>query len=301
MQLHPDDQGRRAATFRDLHAGPGTFVMPNPWDAGSARLLAGLGFRALATTSGGLAFGLGRPNGSNALQRAEVLDNARVIVTASGLPVSADLESGYAGTAAQIAETIRLAADAGLVGGSIEDATGRPDEPIRPLGDSAERVAAAVAAARALPFPFTLTARAENFLYGRPDLDDTIARLRAFEAAGANVLFAPGLPDLDAVRAICAAVSAPVSVIASAAFSVAALREAGVRRISVGSALARAALGAAMRAAREISEQGTFGFLADALPYAQTNELMSAGLEPTTATTGETTAATGSTGEGARA
>jgi 2-methylisocitrate lyase-like PEP mutase family enzyme len=275
MQLHPEDQYRRAVAFRDLHSGPGAFVMPNPWDAGTARILAGLGFRALATTSAGVAFSLGRPDGSNRLRRSEALDNAREIVAATGLPVSADLESCYGDTAAEIAETIRLAADAGLVGGSIEDATGHADAPILPLHDAVERVIAAVEAAAKLPFPFTVTARAENFLYGRPDLDDTIGRLRAFEAAGADVLYAPALPDLDAVRAICNAVTRPVNVITGPAFSVADLRACGVRRISLGSALARAALGAVIRAAREIEQQGTFTFLADALPYGETNALMS--------------------------
>ncbi len=275
MQLHPDDQYRRAAAFRDLHAGPDPFVIPNPWDAGTARLLAGIGFRALATTSGGIAFSLGRPDGSNRVSRSESLDNARAIVAATDLPVSADLESCYADSTAEIAETIRLAAQIGLVGGSIEDATGDPDAPIRPLPEAVQRVAAAVEMARKLPFPFAVTARAENFLYGRPDLDDTIARLRAFQAAGADVLFAPGLPDLHAVRAVCAAVSKPVNVIVSPAFSVTDLRACGVRRISLGSALARAALGAVSRAAAEIEQQGTFGFLAEAMPYAETNAMMS--------------------------
>jgi 2-methylisocitrate lyase-like PEP mutase family enzyme len=273
--LQPDDQYRRAVALRDLHAGPGTFVIPNPWDAGSARILAGLGFRALATTSAGLAFGLARPDGHGRLRRPEVLDNARAIVSATDLPVSADLESGYGATPAQVAETIRLAAEAGLVGGSVEDATGDPEDPIRPLTDATERVTAAIEAARKLPFPFAVTARAENFLYGRPDLDDTIARLRAFEAAGADVLFAPGLPDLDVVRAVCTAVSAPVNVIATPAFTVADLRACGVRRISLGSALARAAMSALIRAAQEISGPGTFTFAADALPHGEANALMS--------------------------
>jgi 2-methylisocitrate lyase-like PEP mutase family enzyme len=274
MQLHPQDQHARAVAFRDLHAGPDAFVMPNPWDAGTARILTGLGFPALATTSAGVAFSLGRPDGAGRLLRSETLDNARAIVAATHLPVSADLESCYAADAAQIGQTIQLAARAGLVGGSIEDATGRADAPIYPFAEAVERVAAAVAAVAALPFPFTLTARAENYLYGRPDLDDTIARLRAFEAAGADVLYAPMLPGLDAVRAVCAAVSRPVNVIAGPALRVAELAAAGVRRISLGSALPRAALGAMISAAREIREQGTFGFLARALPYGEANTLM---------------------------
>jgi 2-methylisocitrate lyase-like PEP mutase family enzyme len=274
MQLHPEDQYRRAVAFRDLHAGPDAFVMPNPWDAGTARVLTRLGFRALATTSAGVAFGLGRRDGSNQVRRQEALDNARAIVAATDLPVSADLESCYADTAGGVAETIRLAAEAGLVGGSIEDATGHSDAPIRPLADAVERVTAAVEAARNLSFPFTMTARAENYLYGQPDLDDTIGRLLAFEAAGADVLYAPALPDLGTVRAVCAAVTRPVNVIAGPAFTVADLRACGVRRISLGSALARAALGAVIRAAREVEQQGTFAFLADALPYAETNAVM---------------------------
>lgn len=277
MQLQPDDQYRRAVALRDLHAGPGTFVIPNPWDAGSAAILAGLGFRALTTTSAGLAFGLGRPDGLNRLRRPEVLDNARAIVAATDLPVCADLESGYGGSAAQVADTIRMAAEAGLVGGSVEDTTGDPDAPIRPLGEAVDRVTAAVAAARKLAFPFAVIARAENFLYGRPDLDDTIARLRAFEAAGADVLFAPGLPDLAAVRAVCAAVSAPVNVIADPAFCVEDLRACGVRRVSLGSALVRASMGALIRAAQEVGQQGTFTFTADALPYGEANALMTDG------------------------
>ncbi|HEY1917762.1 MAG TPA: isocitrate lyase/phosphoenolpyruvate mutase family protein [Streptosporangiaceae bacterium] len=275
MQLEQDDQFRRGIEFRDLHAGPGTFVIPNPWDAGSARILSGLGFRALATTSAGLAYSLGLPDGSNQLGRAQALDNARVIVAATSLPVSADLESGYADDPAGIAETIRLAAEAGLAGGSIEDATGRPDAPIRPLSEAVERVSAAIEAAHALPFPFTLTARAENFLYGVRDLDDTITRLQAFEAAGADVLYAPFLPSLDAIATVCSAVTLPVNVVATAAFTVADLASRGVRRISLGSGLARSALGTLIRDAQQINELGTFSFLADALPYPEANKVMS--------------------------
>jgi 2-methylisocitrate lyase-like PEP mutase family enzyme len=208
MVLTADDQLRRARMFQALH-GAGTFVVPNPWDAGTARLLPGLGYPALATTSAGLAFALGRGDGVNLLERDETLDNARAIVAATALPVSADLESGFGRTPA---ETIRRAAAAGLVGGSIEDATGDPDRPIRPLAEAAERVAAAAEAAKALPFPFTLTARAENFLYGTADLDDTMARLQAYEAAGPDVLYAPALPDLDAVRAVVTGLDRPVNV-----------------------------------------------------------------------------------------
>jgi 2-methylisocitrate lyase-like PEP mutase family enzyme len=202
-------QSDKATRFRALHQGPGAFVMPNPWDAGSARLLAGLGFQALATSSGAAAGILGRRDGM--VTRHEALAQARAIVAATDLPVSADLEKGFGDAAAVVAETIRLAAEVGLVGGSIEDATGAKDKPLYEIGHAVERVAAAVQAARALPFPFTVTARAENFLRGNPNLDDTIKRLQAFEAAGADVLFAPGLPDLAAVRAVCAAVSKPVN------------------------------------------------------------------------------------------
>jgi 2-methylisocitrate lyase-like PEP mutase family enzyme len=271
----PDDQYRKAVAFRDLHHTGDPFVMPNAWDAGSARLLSSLGFVALATTSGGLAQSLGRPDGANMVTRAETLENARSIVEATALPVSADLESCFAETAVEVAETIRLAAEVGLVGGSIEDATGDPADPVRPLDEAVERVTAAVGAARALPFPFTLTARAENFLYGRQDLDDTIGRLKAYAAAGADVLYAPGLPDVDAVRAVCAAVDRPVNVLASAMQTMAELRACGARRVSLGSALSRAALGCARRAALEVLERGTFTFAADAIPYSEVNVLMS--------------------------
>lgn len=270
------DQYQRGITFRDLHTGEGAFVMANAWDGGSARLLTQLGFPALATTSAGLAFSLGRRDGTKLIDRDEALGNARSIVTATPLPVSADLESGYAGSAEEIAQTIRLAAEARLVGGSIEDATGDPASPIHPLDVAVERVAAAVDAARALPFPFTLTARAENFLYGRTDLADTIARLQAYAAAGADVLYAPALPDAAAIHAVCAAVDCPVNVLAGVgpALSVAELAECGVRRISLGSALARAALGGLQRAAREVRDRGTFSFVNDALPYGEANTLM---------------------------
>ena len=268
------DQAAKAVAFQALHARSGAFVIPNPWDAGAARILAALGFEALATTSAGLAFTLGLRDG--AAGRAATLANARAIVDATALPVSADLENGFGRSPESAAETIRVAAEAGLVGGSIEDASGDAAHPIYDHGHAVERVAAAVEAVRALPFPFMLTARAENFLHGRPDLDDTIRRLQAFERAGANVLFAPGLPSLDAIRAVCAAVSRPVNVLAGsgAAPSVAALAGAGVRRISLGSALSRTALGALVQAACEVREQGTFGFAADALPYAEAKGFM---------------------------
>ncbi|MFE0459315.1 isocitrate lyase/phosphoenolpyruvate mutase family protein [Kitasatospora sp. NPDC058965] len=276
MQSAAADQYHRARVFRELHERSAAFVIPNPWDAGSAKLLAGLGFPALATTSGGLAFSLGRPDGDNQVSRAEALANAADIVAATPLPVAADLESGYGPTPEDVAETIRLAARAGLVGGSIEDATGDPQAPVLEPAAAAERVRAAVEAARSLDFPFTVTARAENFLYGRPDLKDTVARLQAYQEAGADVLYAPGLPDADAVRTVCAELDRPVNVLAAAGglnLTVAQLAELGVRRISLGSALVRAALGGLLAAAEEVRTTGTFGFAARALPYARANEI----------------------------
>jgi 2-methylisocitrate lyase-like PEP mutase family enzyme len=271
-------QADKAQRFQALHARPGAFVIPNPWDAGTARILAGLGFEALTTTSAGLAFTLGRRDGRGAVSRDETLANAKAIADATDLPVAADLENGFGDAPAAAAETIRLAGEqAGLVGGSIEDSTGDPARPIYDFGHAVERIAAAAAAARALPVPFVLVARAENFLHGRPDLDDTIRRLQAFEAAGADALFAPGLTRAEDIRAVCTAVGKPVNAVMglkAAPFSVADLAALGVRRISVGSALSRAALGAFLRAAREIREQGTFGFADTALPYAQANDLM---------------------------
>ncbi len=265
----------KANRFKALHQGPGAFVIANPWDAGSARLLARLGFPALATSSGASAGILGRRDGQ--VTRAEALAQARVIVMATDLPVSADLEKGFGDAPDTVAETIRLAAAAGLVGGSIEDATGDKDKPLYDLGHAAERVAAAAQAARALPFSFTLTARTENFLRGNPDLEDTLQRLQAFERAGADVLFAPGLPDLATVRAVCAAVSKPVNFMAGIkgkSFTVAELEAAGVRRISLATSLYRAAMSGLLEAAREVKEKGTFGYLDRALTTPELNSLM---------------------------
>jgi len=256
------NQRDRAIRFRALHQGPGAFVIPNPWDAGSARILASLGFEALATSSAASAGVRARRDGG--LPRAEALALAGAIVAATDLPVSADLGNGFGDDPAVVAETIGVAAGAGLVGGSIEDATGRPEKPLYDLAEAAERVAAAAEAARALPFPFTLTARAENFVRDRPNLDDTIKRLQAFENAGADVLFAPGLPDLAAVRAVCAAVTRPVNFMAGIkgrSFTVAELAAAGVRRISLAASLYRAAMTGMLDAAREVKEHGTFGYL----------------------------------------
>jgi 2-methylisocitrate lyase-like PEP mutase family enzyme len=255
-------QTDKAVRFRALHEGPGAFVIPNPWDAGSARVLAALGFQALATSSGASAGTLGRRDGQ--VTREEALAHARGIVEATDLPVSADLEKCFADEPKAAAETIRLAAGVGLVGGSIEDATGDKDRPLFDIGQATERVAAAVRVARTLPFPFTLTARTENFLRGNPNLDDTIARLRAFEKAGADVLMAPGLPDLAAVRAVCAAVSKPVNFMAGIrgkSFTVAELQAAGVRRISLATSLYRQAMSGLVEAAREVKDKGTFGYL----------------------------------------
>jgi len=271
-------QAEKAERFRALHDAPGAFVIPNPWDAGTAKILTQIGFPALTTTSAGLAFALGRRDGAGLVTREETFANARQIVDATHLPVAADLENGFGDAPEAAAETIRLAAEsAGLVGASIEDATGDPARPIYDFNHAVERVAAAAQAARALPFPFVLVARAENFLHGRQDLDDTIRRLQAFEAAGADALYAPGLTRADDIRRVCESVRAPVNMVMGlkdAPFTVEELASFGVRRISVGSALSRAALGAFMRAAREIQERGTFTFADDAAPYPQLNAMM---------------------------
>ncbi len=271
-------QAEKAERFRALHTRPGAFVIPNPWDAGTAKILAALGFEALTTTSAGLAFMLGKRDGTGEVTRAETLANAKLIADATDLPVAADLENGFGHSPEAAAETIRLAAQtAGLVGGSIEDATGDPARPIYGFQHAVERVAAAAEAAHALPFPFVFVARAENFLHGRPDLDDTIRRLQAFEAAGADALYAPGLTRAEDIRIVCQSVSKPVNVIVglkNASFSVSQLASLGVKRISVGSALTRAALGAFLSASKEIKEHGTFTFAESALPYAEANDLM---------------------------
>lgn len=270
-------QIERALAFQALHQRPGCFVIPNPWDAGSAKALAALGFEALATTSAGLAFSLGRADGEGLISSEETLANAQAIVGATALPVAADLENGFGDSPQECAQTIHRAALVGLVGGSIEDASGLLEQPIYPLELAVERIQAAVAAARSLPFPFTLCARAENFLHGRPDLADTIRRLQAYAEAGADVLYAPGLRSREEIAAVVRAVAPkPVNVLmglASATFTVTELSELGVKRISLGSSLARAAFGAFLRAAEEVRHHGSFGFAEQAEPFARINEL----------------------------
>lgn len=268
-------QHDKAIRFQELHQGPRALVIANPWDAGSTRLLAGLGFQALAISSGASAAILGRRDGK--VTRDDALSQSRAIVEATDLPVSADLEKGFGDAPDVAAETIRLAAAAGLVGGSIEDTSGDKDRPIYAIEHAVERVAAAVRAARSLSFPFTLTARAENFLRGNPDLDDTIRRLQAYEKAGADVLFAPGLPDLASVKKVCASLSKPFNFmvgIKGKSFSVLELEAAGVRRISLPTSLYPAAMTGLLDAAKEVSEKGSFTYLDTSLSTSELNTLM---------------------------
>lgn len=260
----------KAARFRALHEGPGAFILPNPWDAGTARIFAALGFPALATTSAGMDFSRGVAEGTTS--RADLLAHCASIVAATPLPVSADLEMGLGDSPESAGETIRAAAALGLAGGSLEDHTGRRDAPIYDFALAVERIAAAAEARNELSGDFVLTARAENFLWGRPDLDDTIRRLQAFEAAGADVLYAPGLPDIDAVRTVCVSVSRPVNVvigIGKTRFTREELSAAGVRRISIGSSLARLAYGAVARAAQAMQSEGRFDFVDGAMGFAE--------------------------------
>ncbi len=255
------ERRNKADAFAALHAGPGAFVIPNPWDIGSTQILAGMGFKALATTSAGYANSKGRLDG--VIGRDEMLAHVAEVVAATDLPVNADLEHCYGDSPEVAAETIRLAAATGLAGGSIEDYSPDGGGTIYDISLATERVAAAVEAARSSEIPFLLTARAENFVRGNLDLDDTIKRLQAFEAVGADVLYAPGLPDLDAIRTVCQSVGKPVNVImipSGSTMTTAQLEDAGVRRISLGAGLARAALGALMDAAREI-QSGSYTFL----------------------------------------
>jgi 2-methylisocitrate lyase-like PEP mutase family enzyme len=256
------NQHERGRSFRALHEAPGSFVIPNVWDGGSAALMAGLGFPALATSSAACAATLGRLDGQ--ITREEALAHARALVAMTSVPVSADLENGFGASPEAAAETIRLAGEAGLAGGSIEDSSGDERAPIYDFAHAVERITAAVEAARKLPFPFVLTARAENFIHGRADLDDTVRRLQAFERAGAEVLFAPCLPDLAAVRTVCGAVKRPVNFmvgVRGASFSVGELTDAGVKRISLSTTLYRAAMTGLLSAGREVKASGTFGYL----------------------------------------
>ena len=272
-----NQQQVRAEIFRNLHQRPGIFVAPNPWDAGSAKMLAALGFEALATTSAGLAFMLGKPDGEGVVTREEALSNARDIAAAVSIPVSGDLENGYGDDPEACAQTVLLAAEAGLVGCSIEDNTGHAADPIYEFNLALERIKAAVRAARDCPFPFTLTARAENLIYGRMDMKDTLRRLEAFAEAGADVLFAPGLTTRDEIVTAVKAVSPkPLNVVMGLrgpAFTVDDLAEMGVKRISIGSSLARAAYDGFYNAAKEIYGKGSFTYAENIIGYDVINAL----------------------------
>jgi 2-methylisocitrate lyase-like PEP mutase family enzyme len=276
--MNDNGQTTKAARFKQLHEREGLFVIPNPWDAGSAKLLAAMGYEALATTSAGLAWMLGKPDGEAAVTREESMQNAREIVGATGLPVAADLENGYGDDPEECALTILRAAGEGLVGGSIEDATGRPADPIYPFEMAVQRVKAAVRAARSLPFPFVLAARAENLINGRPDLSDTIRRLEAYAEAGADVLYAPGLKTREEVSAVVKAVAPrPVNVLVGTAVlqvPLTELAELGVKRVSLGSALARAAYGMLMETAEGLRLRGDLGFVGRTVPYATINDML---------------------------
>lgn len=270
-------QAEKGAIFRALHERDRAFIIPNPYDAGTAKLLADLGFEALATSSAGYAFTLGKPD--NAVGRDRMIEHVAEVVAAVDLPVSADLENGFGDDPETAAETIRMAAATGLVGGSIEDSTGRVDQPIYEFEHSVERVRAAVGAARSLPFTFTLTARCENFLVGRMDIKDTIRRLQAYQEAGADVLFAPGLTTREDIASVIAEVDRPVNVIMGlqgVQLSASELSDLGVKRISVGSSLARAALGAFLRAGREMLEHGTFTYANEAVPFQEISSIFKA-------------------------
>jgi len=268
-------QAEKVKAFRTLHEADGVFVIPNPWDVGSAKMLESLGFKALATTSAGHAFSMGVPEGFSTNQ--DVLEHCFLLSEATDIPVSADLEMGFGDSPKEAAETVRLVAPTGLAGCSIEDHTGRLSDPIYDFELAVERIAAAAEATRGLEHDFVLTARAENYLHDRPFLDDTITRLVAFEEAGADVLYAPGLPDLDAIRQVCGALSKPVNVVVGLpgkTFSAADLAEAGVKRISVGSVFARLAYGAMFEAVQEIQQEGTFGFSDRAAGFSDIEKLL---------------------------
>ncbi len=267
----------KAEKFKALHQRDKAFVLPNPWDVGSAKMLAALGFEALATTSAGFAFSSGKADSIGEISRQEALDHAAEIIAATPLPVSADLENGYGDAPETVAETVRLAAEIGLAGCTIEDTTNDRDNPIYDRSLAIERIAAAAEAVAKLDRPFMLTARAENYLFGRQDFDDTLARLRGYEAVGADVLYAPGLPDLETISEVCRSVSRPVNVVAGIGLpgvTVAELEKAGVRRISAGSALARVAYGAMIDAAVEIHDTGSFASFKSAASFASLGKLI---------------------------
>lgn len=268
-------QQEKALRFRALHEGPGTFIIPNPWDSASARILAGLGFQALATSSAASAAMLGRRDGR--ITREQALTHARTIVDATDLPVSADLEKGFAEAPEIVAETVRLAGESGLCGCTIEDSTGNPDHPLLDFSLAVDRIAAAAEVAHSLRFPFMLTARAHNFVYAAPSVDETIRRLQAFEKAGADVLFAPGLPDVESVRTVCSALTKPFNFMAGIkgkSFSVADLAAAGVRRISLATSLYRAAMSGLVEAAIEVKDTGQFGFIERSMTTPELSDLM---------------------------
>ncbi len=272
------EQRAKAERFSELHQREQLFVLPNPWDIGSARMLAALGFEALATTSAGYAFAKGKLDSIGSVTREEALAHAKEIVQATVLPVSADLENGYGDSPEAVQQTIYMAAEAGLVGCTIEDTTGSASEPIYDKSFAIERIAAAVEAVNALDFPFMLTARAENYLHGRPDLADTIERLQGYESVGANVLYAPGLPDVKTIKSICESVSKPVNVVAGIALrgvSVSDLQHCGVQRISTGSSLARTAIGSMLDAARHILSEGRFDAFESAASFKEIESLIS--------------------------
>lgn len=278
--MEPSLQSRsgKAEAFRALHTLAKGFIIPNPWDAGTARLLAQLGFKALATTSAGFSFSRGRPD--NSVPREPLLAHLGEIVAATDLPVSADLENGFGDAPEEVARTIALAAEAGVVGGSIEDSTGRPGDPLYARAFAAQRIRAAVQAARSLPFPFTLTARAENYFIGQPDLADTIGRLQAYQEAGADVLYAPGLTRREDIATLLREVDRPLNVlIGFSGMSLGAneLADMGVQRVSVGGSLARAAFGAFIRAATELRQHGTAHYAQEAVSGRQLNQLFEAG------------------------
>ena len=268
-------QESKGAAFRALHQAEAAFIIPNPWDIGTARMLANLGFESLATTSAGFAFSIGRLDGQ--VGREAMIEHVAALASATDLPVSADLENGFGDAPEDAAATIRRAAEAGAVGGSIEDASGRDDEPIYDFEFAVERISAAVESAQGLDFPFTLTARAENYLHGRPDLADTIRRLQAFQEAGADVLYAPGLTTRRQIEEVVRSVDRPVNVLMGLpgiGLSLAELSRIGVKRVSVGSALSKAALGAFLRACRELADGGTFEFVESAADFAEIAALL---------------------------